>query len=99
MDESNEMHGVSLVMEIVEQDIIMLLGANSLIKAGAVLDLGNLHMTLPVLFGDTRFPLRYEDTGHFSLDFYNLTKEDGYTAAQTFLVEESWTQETASCPS
>ena len=96
MDESNEMHGISLIMEIVEQDIIMLLGSNSLTKAGTVLDLGNLHMTLPTLFGDTKFPLRFEDTGHFSLDFYNLTKEDGYTAAQTFLAEESWTQETAS---
>ena len=97
MDESNELHYLFLAMEVVEQDIIMLLGANSLTKAGALLDCGNLTLTLPTMFGtDIKFPMNYAASGHFTLDFYNLAKEDGYEAAQVFLANESWTKDSAS---
>ena len=48
------------------------------------------------MFDDTKFPVNYADSGHFTLDFYNSSKEDGYNAAQTFLVNEDWTKESAS---
>ena len=40
MDDKDQLHKVNLVMEVVECDIIMLLGANSLINGDAVIDVG-----------------------------------------------------------
>ena len=95
MDENQELHKFSVALEVVEQD--MLLGANSLTKVGAVLDCGNLKISLSSIFGDkVKFPLNYGASGHFTLDFYSMAKEDGYEAAQTFLVNEDWTHDTAS---
>ena len=97
MDETNELHYLFLAMEIVEQDIIMLLGANSLTKVGALLDCGGLTLTLPEMFGsDVKFPMNYSSSGHLTLNFYNLTKEDGREAAQIFLTDEAWNKEAAS---
>ena len=94
MDEKNDLHKLFLRMEIVEQDIIMLLGTNSLIRAGATLDLGNNVMVLPKLCNDAKFPLFY-DSGHFIIPFYTLSKEDGYEAAQVYLTENGWSKKSA----
>ena len=84
-------------MEVVEQDIIMLLGANSLSKGSAILDIGNLNITFPEAFGSTvRFPINYADSGHFTMNFYSLAKEDGYEAAQTYLTSTDWNSDSAS---
>ena len=81
MDNKNEPHCVNLVMEIVEQDIIMLLGANSLWNGDAILDIGKLTMSLSKLFKDTQFPLVFSDSGHFTMYFFILSKGEGYEAA------------------
>ena len=72
----------------------MLLGTNSLIRAGATLDLGNNFMVLPKICNDAKFPLYY-DCGHFIIPFYTLSKEDGYEAAQVYLTENGWNKESA----
>ena len=97
MDEDNNIHSVNLGMEVVEQDIIMLLGANSLSKGSAILDIGNLNITFPEAFGSTvRFPINYADSGHFTMNFYSLAMEDGYEAAQTYLTNTEWNSDSAS---
>ena len=72
----------------------MLLGTNSLTRAGATLDLGNNFMVLPKVCNDEKFPLLY-DSGHFILPFCTLSKEDGYEAAHVYLTENRWTKESA----
>ena len=94
MDSENELHMVFIGLEVVEQDIIMLLGTNSLTKAEASLDLGNMIMTLPKISQQARFPLRYTN-GHFIMPFFSLSKEDGYEAAQIYLTERNWNEESA----
>ena len=94
MDSKNELHMVFIGLEVVEQDIIMLLGANSLTKAEASLDLGQMIMTLPKISQQARFPLRYTN-GHFIIPFFSLSKEDGYEAAQIYLTKRNWTEESA----
>ena len=69
MDNKNELHCVNLVMEIVEQDIIMLMGANSLKNGDAIIDIGKLTMSFPKLFQETQF-----NNG----SFYYLSKKDLY---------------------
>ena len=86
MDNKNELHCVNLVMEIVEQDIIMLLGANSLRNGDAIIDIGKLTMSFPKLFQETQFPLVFSDSGHFTMNLFTLSKEEGYEAARSVLV-------------
>ena len=97
MDNDNNLHIVNLAMEVVEVDIIMLLGANSLNKGGAILDLGNLMLTLPETFGaEIQLPINFSDSGHFKMNFFTLAKEEGYEAAQIYLTNTEWSKETAS---
>ena len=96
MDDRNCMQMIQIKMEIVEVDIIMLLGANGLSRTGAVLDLGNCILTLPKLLGtENKIAVDYEKGGHWTLDFYTLTKEEGYEAAQTYLVNTEWNERSA----
>merc|ERR1711893_60033 len=83
-------------MEIVEQDIIMLLGANSLRNGDAIIDIGNLKMSFPKLFQNTQFPILYSDSGHFTMNFFPLTRQEGYEAARSVLVNAAWTSDSAS---
>ena len=96
MDDRDQLHSVNLVMEVVECDIIMLLGANSLRNGDAVIDIGNLKMTFPKLFPGTNFPLIYSQSGHFTMNFFSLTKEEGFEAARSYFVNTEWTPESAS---
>ena len=95
MDENNKMHMLFLALEIVEQDIIMLLGSNSLTKAEAILDFGKKHLTLPKMCGESNFPFQYIN-GHYVMNFYNLAKEDGHEAAQIFLTDQECDKKSAS---
>ena len=95
MDTDNNMHMLFLALEVVEQDIVMLLGSNSLTKAEAILDLGKQFLALPKMFAGVNFPFHYIN-GHYILNFYNLAKEDGHEAAQIFLTSQSWDKKSAS---
>ena len=96
MDSDNKLHIVNLAMEVVEVDIFMLLGANSLNKGAAILDLGNLMLTLPETFGaEIQLPINFSDSGHFKMNFFNLAKEEGYEAAQIYLTNTEWSRQSA----
>ena len=97
MDDKNQLHAVNIAMEVVECDIIMLLGGNSLINGAALIDIGNGKLTLPKIFGpDIGFPINYTDSGHWTLNFFASSKQEGKHIARCFLVEKEWSSESAS---
>ena len=75
-DDHDRLHMIVLRVEVVECDIIFLLGAESLEKAGAIFDIANSSLTLKKAVGkDISFPVLKHNSGHFRLPFYVMTEE------------------------
>ena len=52
---------------------------------------------LPKLFGsNTSFPMNFSASGHWTLNFFTSSKEEGYYAAKSFLVNKVWSSHSAS---
>lgn len=96
MDDKNELHSANLAMEVVEQDIIMLMGANSLKNGDAIIDIGNQKMSFPKVFPNTQFPLIHPESGHFNLNFFISSRQEGLEAARSVLTDPKWNSDTAS---
>ena len=96
LDEDHQAHRVAIRVELVNADIDMLLGLNSLDLAEATMTLGSSpYLTLPnILTPGTRIPLR-KYGGHNVFTLFPPTSEDDKEAAQMLIDSEEWTPETA----
>ena len=95
MDVAQNLHLVQICTEVVEADIVLLLGGNSLRKAQAILDFSRLTLSLPSLGKDVRIPLRHSDSGHFTFDLIPVSKAEEIDAAKCLLVQKVWSKTTA----
>ena len=96
LDEDHQAHRVAIRVELVDADIDMLLGLNSLDIAEATMTLGSSpYLTLPnILTPGTRIPPR-KYGGHNVFTLFPPTPEDDKEAAQMLIDSEEWTPETA----
>ena len=96
LDDELQAHMILVKVEIVDADICMLLGGNSLEVAQATLDLGpNMMLTLPTILGPgTRVPLR-KAAGHYVFYLFPPTEEDDKDAAMSMLDNKYWTEKNA----
>ena len=96
LDEDHQAHRVAIRVELVDADIDMLLGLNSLDIAEATMTLGSSsYLTLPnILTLGARSPLR-KYSGHNVFTLFPPTSEDDKEAAQMLIDSEEWTPETA----
>ena len=69
---------VCITTEVIDADIPLLLGASSLSKAEAVMDIGKLRLSLPGVLGQNSksLPLRRENSGHFSFEMFPPSNTD-----------------------
>ena len=96
LDKDHPAHRVAIRVELVDADIDMLLGLNSLDIAEATMTLGSSsYLTLPnILTLGTRIPLR-KYSGHNVFTLFPPMSEDDKEAAQMLIDSEEWTPETA----
>ena len=95
MDDTQNAHLIQICTEVVEADIVLLFGGNSLRKAKAVLDFSRLTLSLPGLGKDVRIPLRHSESGHFTFDLIPVSKAEEIDAARCLLVQTAWSKNTA----
>ena len=95
MDDTQNAHLIQICTEVVEADIVLLFGGNSLRKAKAVLDFSRLTLSLPGLGKDVRIPLRHSESGHFTFDLIPVSKAEEIDAARCLLVQKAWSRTTA----
>ena len=90
-DEQDYPHLIKLSVEILDIDIVMLLGSKSLSKAGAVIDLVRNTLVLENACDDaTRFPLALQDSGHYHLQCFPMSEEEGRHASEILFSESKW---------
>ena len=94
-DDKDNLHLISIKTEVVEADIVLLFGGNSLIKAEAVMDYKELSLAMPTLGEQVKIPMSYSKSGHFTFDLYAVTEAERQDAAQCLLVNKEWTQHSA----
>ena len=93
-DNCDDMLMMMIGVEVVECDIIFLLGAESLEKAGAIFDISESSLTLKKAFGnDISFPVMKNTSGHYRLPFFTMTDEEGRQAEEIFFSEFNWSEE------
>ena len=95
LDEKKEPHLINIKTEVVEADIVLLFGGNSILKSGAIMDYPNLKLTMTTLGDNVKIPLTYTKSGHFTFNLFPVTEAEAQDAAQSLLVNKEWTQQSA----
>ena len=95
LDDKQEPHHIWIKTEVVEANIVLLFGGNSLLKAGAVMNYPKLSLAMGSLGDNVRIPLTYTESGHFTFNLYPVTEAERQDAAQCLLVNKQWTQHSA----
>ena len=91
MDENEENHVVFVWVDIVQQKgIPLLLGANSLIKVKANLNLGKMSLDFRLRKKLTAFPVHQVNSGHIMLPFVTLSEEDDRKAWSQYISVQDW---------
>ena len=86
---------VTLGLDVVDAEIPLLIGAASLVKAGAIMDIGEMLLSLPRLMGGQKKALRMsrEPSGHFALTMYPVSEWKGRSDAEKILLVDDWNEE------
>ena len=91
MDEDQDNHVVFVRVDIVQQKgIPLLLGANSLIKVKASLNLGKMSLEFRLRRKRTVFPVHQVNSGHIMLPFVTLSEEDDRNAWSQYMLAQDW---------
>ena len=92
-DSEDNLHLIKLNVEIVNIDIVMLLGSKSMSKAGAIIDLARSELVLEnAVDKKTKFPLVNKDSGHYHLQIFPMTEEEGRHASEIYFMEHKWNE-------
>ena len=87
-NEHGTMNQAVIAVEVVQQDIIFLLGSKSLSASGAQIDYQSNLISFNSFFGkDTRFPINPLTSGHIGLQFFVSSNEDGEKASRLIFEE------------